>query len=87
MTRRKQDEPEDGGTTPQPAASNPDKWMTTQEIMAYLSVSRTKLWQMVNNDGLPAFKMGGDYRYRKSEVDAWMERFRVKPDDTRDSND
>ena len=78
MTRRKPAEPDEA----QPSGTNPDKWMTTQEIMNYLSVSRTKLWQMVNNDGLPAFKMGGDYRYRKSEVDAWMEKFRVKPDES-----
>jgi len=82
MTRRKSDAPEDAQPS---SAPNPDKWMTTQELMNYLSVSRTKLWQMVNTDGLPAFKMGGDYRYRKSEVDAWMEKFRVKPDDSTDT--
>ena len=50
-----------------------DPLLTTQELMEYLSVSRTKLWQLVNNEGLPAFKLGGDYRYRKSKVDAWIE--------------
>ena len=55
--------------------------------MAHLGVPRTKLWQMVNNDGLPAFQMGGDYRYRKSEIDAWIERFRVNPHAPVDSDD
>jgi excisionase family DNA binding protein len=27
--------------------------------------------------GLPAFKLGGDYRYRRSEVMQWLERYRV----------
>ncbi|MEZ6087061.1 MAG: helix-turn-helix domain-containing protein [Pirellulaceae bacterium] len=75
MTQRNQDK------IPPSDPNDANKLMTTQELMAYLSVSRTKLWQLVTNEGLPAFKMGGDYRYRKSEVDAWMERFRVKPED------
>ena len=79
MTKRKPDDSE----TPEPAdrGSPPtdDPLMTTQELMDYLSVSRTKLWQLVNNDGLPAFKLGGDYRYRKSKVDDWIEHQAVNP--------
>jgi hypothetical protein len=31
--------------------------------MEFLNLSRSKLWDLVNNHGLPAFKIGGDYRY------------------------
>jgi|GEM_PF-1032694 len=55
-----------------------DELMTTRELMAFLSLSRTKVWELVNKEQLPAFKIGGDYRYRRSEILAWMERFRVK---------
>jgi len=51
--------------------------MTTSELMAFLNLSRTKIWTMIQNKGLPAFKFGGDYRFRKSEVMAWMERYRI----------
>ena len=51
--------------------------MTTSELMAFLNLSRTKIWTMIQNEGLPAFKFGGDYRFRKSEVMAWMERYRI----------
>lgn len=54
--------------------------LTTREVMEYLQVSRTKIWEMVNKQGLPAFKLGGDYRYRRSEVDTWLEKFRVADD-------
>jgi len=51
--------------------------MTTSELMTFLNLSRTKIWSMIQNDGLPAFKFGGDYRFRKSEIMAWMERYRI----------
>ena len=51
--------------------------MTTTEVMAFLNLSRTKVWTMIQNDGLPAFKFGGDYRFRKSEVLKWMEQYRT----------
>jgi len=51
--------------------------MTTAEVMAFLNLSRTKVWTMIHNDGLPAFKFGGDYRFRKSEVLKWMEQYRT----------
>ena len=70
------------------AAAQPDKpkrtihWddelMTTRQLMEFLSLSRTKIWELVNKEQLPAFKIGGDYRYRRSEVIEWLERFRVK---------
>ena len=70
------------------AAAQPDKpkrtihWddelMTTRQLMEFLSLSRTKIWELVNKEQLPAFKIGGDYRYRRSEVIDWLERFRVK---------
>ena len=55
-----------------------DELMTTRQLMEFLSLSRTKIWELVNKEQLPAFKIGGDYRYRRSEVIEWLERFRVK---------
>lgn len=55
-----------------------DEFMTTRELMEFLSLSRTKIWDLVNNEGLPAYKIGGDYRYRRTEVLAWLEKYRVK---------
>ena len=55
-----------------------DELMTTKQLMSFLNLSRTKIWESVQYEGLPAFKIGGDYRYRKSEVLQWLERFRVQ---------
>ena len=53
--------------------------MKTPEVMDYLKVSRTKLWQLVKEGGLPAYRIGGDFRYRKSEIDAWLQAQRHLP--------
>lgn len=53
-----------------------DELLTTRELMAMLKLSRTRVWELVQKEELPAFKLGGDYRYRRSEVLAWLERYR-----------
>jgi len=55
-----------------------DELMTTRQLMEFLSLSRTKIWELVNKEQLPAFKIGGDYRYRRTEVIEWLEKYRVK---------
>jgi excisionase family DNA binding protein len=55
-----------------------DELMTTRQLMEFLSLSRTKIWELVNKEQLPAFKIGGDYRYRRTEVIVWLEKYRVK---------
>jgi excisionase family DNA binding protein len=54
-----------------------DQLMTTRELMEFLSISRTKVWDLTKTQEMPALKLGGDYRYRRSEILEWMERYRV----------
>jgi excisionase family DNA binding protein len=77
---------QNGGTDmpPEPAQSvggSPvgldQQLLTTRELMSFLNLSRTKIWEMVKKENLPAFKLGGDYRYRRSEVIVWLENYRV----------
>ena len=60
------------------ASSLDNELMTTRDVMAFLNFSRTKIWELVQHEQLPAFKLGGDYRYRRSEVIQWLERYRVQ---------
>lgn len=55
-----------------------DRFMTTQEVMKFLNLSRTKVWELIKTESFPAFKIGNDYRFRLSEVLAWMENKRVE---------
>lgn len=62
-----------------PKEYGPNDLLTTRDLMDYLQVSRTKVWELVTKQGLPAFKLGGDYRYRRGEVDQWLETMRSQP--------
>ena len=50
------------------ASSLDNELVTTRDVMAFLNFSRTKIWELVQHEQLPTFKLGGDYRYRRSEV-------------------
>lgn len=79
MLARKNNNPEPGDAASTNADLPSDETlMTTVEVMRFLNLSRTKVWMMIQNEGLPAFKFGGDYRFRKSELVAWMERYRFE---------
>ena len=72
--------PSNDKDTPPPRShvnTSDDDLLTTRELMAFLNLSRTKIWELVQQGELPAFKLGGDYRYRRSEIVQWLERYRV----------
>ena len=67
----------DSIASPADADTGDNVVMTTRELMEFLSLSRTKIWELTKKEGLPATKVGGDYRYVRSEVLDWLEKFRV----------
>lgn len=46
--------------------------MTTTEVMNYLKVSRKTVLKLVREGKIPAQKVGKDFRYLKSEIDAFL---------------
>ena len=62
---------------PVPAAAPDERLLNTRELMEFMNLSRSKVWDLVNNHGLPAYRVGGDYRYLRSEVLAWLQQYRV----------
>ena len=62
-----------------PTAVPDERLLNTRELMEFMNLSRSKVWDLVNNHGLPAYRVGGDYRYLRSEVLAWLQQYRVKP--------
>ena len=85
--RSDQVSPAPAGKLPDAAGSFPanrdEQLLTTRELMEFLNLSRTKIWELVTKECLPAFKIGGDYRYRRGEVLAWLERYRVSSEGKR----
>jgi excisionase family DNA binding protein len=48
--------------------------MTLKEVAHYLRLSVETLYKMVEQGRIPALKAGGQWRFRKGEVDEWMRR-------------
>jgi len=52
------------------------KWLTLEELAAYLKIGRTKLYRLAQTGELPAAKIGHQWRFDRAEIDQWMRRQR-----------
>lgn len=48
--------------------------MTLREASEYLGVSPDTLYKYLGEDGIPAFKLGNRWRFKKDLLDRWMEK-------------
>lgn len=51
---------------------NIEKWSSMDTIKDYLDVSRETVLQWINNRGMPAHKVGRQWKFKISEVDEWI---------------
>lgn len=54
-------------------AAMPDEIMTVRELAEYLKLNEKTAYRLVSNGELPGFKVGGSWRFRRTDVDAWIE--------------
>jgi excisionase family DNA binding protein len=50
-----------------------NNWMTRTETALYLKVSRATLDRLLAQKKIPAYKVGRLWRFKKSEIDQWIE--------------
>ncbi|MBO4973027.1 MAG: helix-turn-helix domain-containing protein [Clostridia bacterium] len=50
----------------------PERWCSTKEMCEYLGVSRDTLLTWINEKNMPASKVGRSWKFKASEVDAWI---------------
>lgn len=46
--------------------------MTMKEIALYLKLNEKTAYKLTAEGKIPAFKVGGSWRFRKSEIDRWI---------------
>jgi excisionase family DNA binding protein len=51
---------------------------TVKEVAAYLKIKEKTAYRLAAAGKLPAFKVGGSWRFRKTELDAWIDQQTVK---------
>ena len=49
-----------------------DRWLSVDEIAAYLGVKRDTIYKWIDRKKLPAHKVGILWKFRKEEIDAWV---------------
>jgi len=52
--------------------------MDFKEVKAYLGIGETTLRKLVRERSIPAFKIGGYLRFRRDELNRWLENHRLK---------
>ncbi len=61
-------------------ADDRDRLMTLAEVADYLGLSRGSLYQRRHIGNAPrGFRVGASLRFRRSEVDQWLEQRRDEP--------
>lgn len=50
-----------------------ERWQSLEEISAHLGVSKDTIRSWIKKGTIPFHKVGRQYKFRISEVDAWIE--------------
>jgi excisionase family DNA binding protein len=61
----------DGTILDRPAA-----FLTTEEVLGYLKVNPRTIYRLIRNGELPAVRIGRQWRFRRTDLDAWLDRQR-----------
>ena len=46
--------------------------LTLDEVAAYLKAGKRTVYRLAQNGEIPGFKLGGTWRFRRSELDSWI---------------
>ena len=49
-----------------------DEILTVKEVAAYLKIAEKTAYRLTAKGEIPGFKVGGTWRYKKTELDAWI---------------
>lgn len=53
-------------------ASGMTNWLTLEETAQYLKMGKSTLYDLARKGGVPAHKMGREWRFDAEELDAWL---------------
>lgn len=53
-------------------SDQPDEILTIDEVAAYLKAGKRTVYRLAASGQIPAFKLGGTWRFRRGELDQWI---------------
>jgi excisionase family DNA binding protein len=48
--------------------------MTVKDVATYLSVTERTVYRLVKDHRLPAYKVGGQWRFKADMIESWMQK-------------
>ena len=55
-----------------------EAFLTTDEVLDYLQVNLRTVYRLIKAGKIPAVRVGRQWRFRKSDIDAWLESQRTR---------
>lgn len=49
-----------------------DEILTLEEVAAYLKAGKRTVYRLAQQGDIPAFKLGGTWRFSRDELDRWI---------------
>ncbi len=62
-----------------------EPWASVEDVAKHLGVAKDSVYRWINHRGLPAHKIGRLWKFKLSEVDAWVRAGGVDAPDDADS--
>lgn len=53
-------------------ASTDDDILTLDEVAVYLKAGKRTVYRLVTNGQIPAFKLGGTWRFSRRQIEGWI---------------
>ena len=53
-----------------------EELLTLEELAKYLKISKPTLYKMVEKGKIPALKIANQWRFKKSDINRWLEKQR-----------
>ncbi|ENM3803677.1 MULTISPECIES: methylation-associated defense system helix-turn-helix domain-containing protein MAD1 [Vibrio] len=50
-----------------------DQILTLKELAAYLKLAEKTAYRLASEGKLPGFKVGGSWRFKREDLDAWID--------------
>ena len=55
-----------------------ESFLTTEEVLEYLQVNLRTVYRLIKAGKIPAVRVGRQWRFRKRDIDAWLENQRAR---------
>ncbi|NUR52951.1 MAG: helix-turn-helix domain-containing protein [Acidobacteria bacterium] len=54
-----------------------EAFLTTEEVLSYLKITPRTIYRLIRSGELPAVRIGRQWRFRRADLDQWLERQRA----------